>query len=100
MKLSESQEAKVRKALLQHGKHKKSYFWTPFGNAANRRDTESRNTWRVAFTNAGIDYAYESDVKLSAKNYYYKGRFFVDGEKRTVRAFENLLGDTNAKNSS
>jgi hypothetical protein len=94
MKLSKSQEAKVRRAINQHWKHKNSYFWKPFGNAANRRETELKNNWCVSFKHAGSEYSYQSDVTCSAKNYYYKGRFFVNGKKRTVRAFENLLGET------
>jgi len=91
MRLSKSQEAKVRKALDQHDRHKGAYFWTPFGNAAGRRETERKNTWSVSFKHAGHTYAYESDVRCSCKNYYYTGIFRVDGEKRTVRAFRNLL---------
>ena len=94
MNLSKSQETKVRRAIEQHEKHKKSYFWTPFGNAANRRDTERKNSWSIAFKHAGRAYAYESNVNCSCKNYYYNGLFTVDGEKRTVRAFSKLLGET------
>ena len=94
MKLSKSQEAKVRKAIDQHEKHKNSYFWKPFGNAANRRYTERKNNWSISFKHAGIDYSYQSDVTCSAKNYYYLGLFTVNGEKRDVRAFSKLLGET------
>ena len=92
MKLSYSQASKVRRALEQHEKHKKSYFWTPFGNAANRRETERKNNWRVSFKHAGDTYTYESCVSCSCKNYYYNGQFTVNGAKRTVRAFSKLLG--------
>jgi hypothetical protein len=93
MKLSKSQKTKVLRAIEQHEKHKKSYFWTPFGNASNRRETERQNTWRVAFRHDGKDYAYESYVTCSCKNYYYNGHFIVDGTRRTVRAFAKLLGE-------
>ena len=92
MRLSKSQEAKVRKAIDQHEKHKKSYFWKPFGNAANRRETERKNNWRVSFKHSGDTYAYQSCVSCSCKNYYYNGLFTINGEKRTVRAFSKLLG--------
>ena len=94
MRLSKSQKAKVRRALEQHEKHKNSYFWTPYGNAANRRETERRNNWSISFKHAGNTYAYQSSVSCSCKNYYYSGMFTVDGEKLTVRAFSKLLGET------
>ncbi len=91
MTLSRSQTKKVQRAIDQHERHKGAYFWTPFGNAAGRRATERKNTWSVTFIHAGIEYSYQSDVRCSARNYYYKGRFFVNGETRTVRAFRDLL---------
>ena len=91
MKLSKSQRSKITQAIAQHESHEPSFFWTPYGNAAYRRATERKNTWSVSFTHAGQTYQYDSDVTCSARNYYYRGTFTVDGERRNVRAFRRLL---------
>ena len=82
MKLSQSQRSKITQAIAQHERHEHSFFWTPFGNAAYRRATERKNNWSVSFTHDGQTYQYDSDVTCSARNYYYRGTFTVDGEKR------------------
>jgi len=91
MKLSQSQRSKITQAIAQHERHEHSFFWKPFGNAAYRRATERKNNWSVAFTHDGQTYQYDSDVTCSARNYYYRGTFTVNGEKRNVRAFRRLL---------
>jgi len=91
MSLSKSQREKVERALAQHAKHKNCYFWTPPVSAGQRRYTEQQNNWCVSFKHAGDTYTYESEVRCSCKNYYYRGEFAVNGEKRTVRAFWALL---------
>ena len=91
MSLSKSQREKVERALAQHAKHKNCYFWTPPVSAGQRRYTEQQNNWSVEFKHDGKRYRYDSHVSCSARNYYYKGRFFVNGETRTVRAFRDLL---------
>ena len=90
-RLTKPQKAKIVKSLAQHDRHKNSYFWTPNGEASGRRNTERRETWAVSFRHAGQDYEYSSDVSCSCKNYYYTGRFAVDGETKTRRAFASLL---------
>jgi len=91
MSLSKSQREKVERALAQHAKHKNCYFWAPPVSAGLRRETERKNNWCVSFKHAGDTYTYESAVRCSCKNYYYRGEFAVNGKKRTVRAFWALL---------
>jgi hypothetical protein len=89
--LSESQQAKVHKAIDQHERHKNSYFWSPATSASDRRWVESVNTWSVAFRHEGKRYRYDSHVSCSARNYYYSGGFFVNDNRRTIRVFRKLL---------
>ena len=91
MKLSNSQHAKLTRALSQHDRHKNCYFWKPGSNASTRRRTEEQNTWTVGFTHNGTRYEYQCSVECSCKNYYYRGEFQVDGEKKTRAAFAKLL---------
>ena len=91
MSLSKSQREKVERALAQHAKHKNCYFWTPPVSAGQRRYTEQQNNWSVEFKHDGDTYTYESEVRCSCKNYYYRGEFAVNGKKKTIRVFWALL---------
>ena len=88
--LSQTQRAKVQKALGQHEYFRHAYFWTPPTNASGRRWMEKKNSWGVGFRHEGVSYEYHSSVRCSAQNVYYKGRFTVDGERVTVRKFKAL----------
>ena len=90
--LSTSQRDKVKRAIEQHEAFSNAYFWTPGGNRRQRERWEDENAWTVAFRHEGVKYSYTSALRVSARNVYYKGYFEVDGERRTVRAFKNLLG--------
>ena len=52
---------------------------------------EERESWHVSFVNAGITYGYWCDIRCSCKNVYYTGVFRVGGERKTVRAFKELV---------
>ena len=89
--LSESQSEKVDRALTHHERYGNSYFWASPPYASDRRRMEKRDSFSVKFRHEGRDYEYESAVHCSCSNIYYKGHFFVDGERKNVRAFKNLL---------
>ena len=89
--LSPLQRAKVADAIAHHERFGNSYFWTPPSNATSRRLMESRETFGIGFVASGTAYRFESTVSCSCKNVYYTGRFYVDGEKKTVRAFRALI---------
>ena len=89
--LSPSQRAKVADAIAHHERFGNSYFWTPPSNASTRRIMESRESIAVDFVASGTAYRFESTVSCSCKNVYYTGRFYVGGEKKTVRAFRALI---------
>ena len=92
--LSKGQRDKVVRALEQHQSLSTSYFWTPRGNRKQRDRWTDQNNWSVAFRHEGVRYSYRSDMYCSAKNVYYTGRFEVDGERKTVRAFKALIGES------
>jgi len=91
--ISKGQRDKVERALEQHRSFSNSYFWTPGGNRRQRDRWVEKNTWSVGFKHEGVRYSYSSAVRCSAANVYYRGRFEVDGERVTVRAFKKLAGE-------
>jgi hypothetical protein len=90
-RLTKSQIAKIEAAIEQHERHKNAYFWTPRGNASDRRRTEDQNNYTIKFRHDGHEYSYTSSVRCSCKNYYYSGTFALDGEEKTIRLFKGLL---------
>ena len=90
-KLSDSQKQKIKKALDQHAKFSKSYFWSNTDNASNRRQQEKANNWEVSFIHKGVEYRYISNLSISCRNFYYTGEFYRNGKRGNVRIFKNLL---------
>ena len=90
MKLTKSQLDKIKKAIANHDKYDGCYFWTPPCNASQRRGMEKRDTFAVAFRNAGRVYEYTSEVSCSCKSVYYTGVFSIDGERVNVAEFRRL----------
>ena len=91
-KLSESQRAKVNRALAQHERFRSSYLWRSHnGNRQQRARWSKQETWSVAFRHEGVSYEYHSSVHCSTQNVYYRGRFTTDGKKATVRALKKLV---------
>ena len=90
MRLSESQQTKVNRALEIHEKYKSAYFWNKLGNASSRRYQEKRDSIEIEFKNGGHVYKFKSDVTLSCRNAYYNGYFYLDGKRKDVRLFKSL----------
>jgi hypothetical protein len=91
MVLSKSQRAKVERALGQHYRFRNSYFWEAPARSFDRRYLEKQNNWSVSFCNRGREFKYISYVQASARNIYYTGKFYLDGELRNVSLFEGLV---------
>lgn len=89
--LSKSQKAKVEKALAQHEKFAKCYLWTNRTSASERSRMRRDNNWHVQFKNNGNVYRYDSYLDVSCRNFYYTGRFYLNGEKKNVSLFKKLL---------
>ena len=90
-KLSKSQKAKIDRALAQDDKWSKGSHLVPSGWAGERRREEGKNTWNVTFKFGGVQYAYASVLSVESRNYYYGGRFMVDGKTKTRREFEESI---------
>ena len=45
----------------------------------------------VKVNHEGDVYQYDSFVQISVKNFYYTGRFTLNGDKKDVRLFKKLL---------
>lgn len=89
--LNSDQRGVIGDALANHEKLKGSYWWSPVGPASNRRKLESEYTFSIKFGYEGAKYEYTSHVTCTCKNFYYKGSFLLNGERKTVRLFKNLL---------
>jgi len=79
--------------IKHHEKQSGAYFWRPPSTAAARRKLEADRTYARTLTIGGNVYRYESTVTCSCKNYYYRGEFTINGEKRDVRLWKKLLHD-------
>ena len=89
--LSGRQRKDVERALDNHDHLKPSYFWTPAGNASGRRHDEKKYSFGVRVVYKGDEYTYDSNVRVSVKNFYYTGTFRKNGKKGDVRIFKKLL---------
>jgi len=91
--VSKAQREKIERALEQHRSFGNAWFQTPRGNRQQRDRWTDQNNWSVQFKHEGTRYEYTSSMHCSAQNVYYKGYFEVDGERKTVRAFKQLVGE-------
>ena len=89
--MTDNDKAQVQKALDNHDRLKSSYFWTPAGNASSRRNDEKRYSFNVQVVHEGNVYEYDSRVQCSARNFYYRGAFYKEGVKGSVRLFKKLI---------
>ena len=89
--MPDEDRTQVRRALANHEYLKPSYHWTSLGNAASRRHREKQLNFTVKVNHEGDVYQYDSFVQISVKNFYYTGRFTLNGDKKDVRLFKKLL---------
>lgn len=83
---------KAQEAIDNHDRLKRSYFWkSDHGNGQTRSQEERRNNFVIRFRYGGELYRYVSRVSISRYNYYYKGSFWINDEKRDVRLFKSVL---------
>ena len=89
--------SQVKKALDNHEALQRSYFWNDNGNAKARSHRENQLNFVVDVEYEGDAYQYISQVRISRKNFYYKGRFSKNGKKGDVRLFNRLYTTLNQK---
>ena len=92
--LSTSQRAKVAQAIDNHARFQSTWFWRPLrGNRTQKDRWEDQNSWAVSFRHEGVHYEYTCQVSQTWGHVYYRGRFEVDGARKTVRSFKRLIGE-------
>ena len=85
---------KKRRSLLvdildTHEKYSKSYFWSPRGNASQRRREEFET--ELSFLWKGQKVEISQDLSISCKNFYYTLNIFVDDCKKDIRIIKEIL---------
>lgn len=82
-------QKQIQDVIEHHEKHSKSYFWSKDnGNSSCRTYREKQLNF---ITKISDTIEYESYVSISRKNFYYKGLFFINGEKVTLKEWKKLL---------
>lgn len=81
---------KLNEMMSDHEKYKKSYFWTPSGNATSRRNQEFEN--EIIFTLNGTKYEWQQDLKLSCKNVYWVSVIYKNDKKSNITTIKKILG--------
>ena len=89
--MTDEDRIQVQRALDNHEYLKPSYFWSNLGNASSRQYREQQLNFTVTIDHEGDVYQYDSFVQISVKNFYYTGRFTLNGAKKDVRLFKKLL---------
>ena len=91
-RLTRGNRQKIEDALSNHEKLRHSYLWNgDHGNGQQRSREEEERNFAIKFQYAGEEYRYVSNVSISRKNFYYKGSFWLNDEKRDARLFKSLL---------
>lgn len=70
---------------------KRCYFWSPFGNAANRRASEarlSREEWTIEFK--GDTYTFAATMVMSCRNAYFSKTIYKNGTKTNLTVLKTL----------
>ena len=96
-RLTPSQRNKIETALANHERFRGVYHWRPEGSASGRRSLEKRGSMSASFKHAGHRYEYEGRVSCTCSHTEYSGAFSIDGERKDVRLFKNLLAGTAPK---
>ena len=90
--MTSEERVQVQRALDNHEALRNSWFWGDNGNAKSRGYREKQLNFTVTVTHAGDVYEYTSSVRISRKNFYYQGRFAMNGQRGDVRIFKRLAG--------
>jgi len=91
-KFKKFDKTEINSIIEQHNKFKGSYFWTPPGNAAMRRDYEDKySRYPYKFKKNNSVYEITQEVSCTCKNIYYNFNVLVDGSKKDIRALKKLV---------
>jgi hypothetical protein len=94
-RLSATAKQAILNTIELHDKYKKSYFWSPSGNAGGRRSSESR----FAANNPSYQIQKGTDIieiapsySESCNNCYYSLEIWVNGAKKNIRTLKKIIG--------
>lgn len=92
--LSEDQRKIILEIIELHEKMRGSYFWSPPQHAHERRYYEKKNSAEINFvTEDGTSIELTCETKCSCRNIYYKGHFFINGQRVTIKKIKSLLNN-------
>jgi hypothetical protein len=93
-RVSSSAKAAISNAIEQHDRYKKSYFWSPGGNASSRRRNESsfsRNHPAFSLIDGETTIEVLPYYSESCKNCFYSMTVRVNGQAKDVRAIKKYI---------
>lgn len=75
--------------ITNHERLRHSYFWSPGFRAGQRRANEERNN--MVYNNARYAIQCNCNYSESCRHCYYRGEFYVEGKKVTIRTIKNIV---------
>jgi hypothetical protein len=94
-RLSATAKQAILNTIQLHDKYKKSYFWSPSGNANGRRNSESRfekNNPSYQIQKGEDVVEVSASYSESCKNCYYSLNIYVNGVKKNIRTLKKIIG--------
>ena len=82
-------KSQIKEILRNKEHYAKCYFWTPRGNAAQRRQEEFEIDF--SFVLDGKKYEISQSLSISCRNFYFSTEILVDGEKKNITALKKLV---------
>lgn len=84
-------EKEISEIIQLHNKMQNSYFWIAPRPESSRRWLEQNGSLLVEgyFNNKKI--SLQCETVCTYRNVFYKGKFFIDGKKVTIREVKKLL---------
>ncbi len=75
-------------------KYDRSYFWTPYDLAFQRRKAEEENSYHMEFSFGGDCYVMDISMRQSTKNVYVTRTLLRDGRRVTIRELSRYVKGT------
>ena len=93
-RLSSQAKSAIQNAIEQHDKYKRSYFWSPGGNASSRRRNESsfsKNHPSFSLIDGKDTIEVLPYYSESCKNCYYSMEVKVNGAASNIRTLKKYI---------
>ena len=79
----------INTVINNSAKYRNCYFWTPFGNAATRRNREFEIEFE--FDLDGEKISVEQSLRISCKNFYFKTDVRRDGKRSNITILRKVV---------